>query len=193
MRDVAASSCGTHGRFDDMWLLSNVHIEDVGTSRKWVNWRDLYYPGGFIKCFPTQFFVLLPPPILSLSPSALLLLRFLKNKGFYSAMAHEVQPYVHVFPKLNLTPALLKVAQRDDVLFRHSAFVRGEQHAVDVNTHVQMLSDLVADPKMTWTNAAMGLCLQAQLSSDAARDQLSDSVVRHITCHMSHLLSNVAV
>ena len=33
-----------------MWLLSIVHIEGVGTSRKWVNWRDLYYPGGFIKC-----------------------------------------------------------------------------------------------------------------------------------------------
>ncbi len=48
----------TYGRFDDMWLLSNVHIEDVGMSRKWVNWRDLYYPGGFIKCFPA---VLCPP------------------------------------------------------------------------------------------------------------------------------------
>jgi hypothetical protein len=104
-------------------------------------------------------------------------------------MAHEVQPCTHFFSKLKLTRALLKVAQRDDVLFRHSAFVRGEQHAVDLNTHVQMLSDLVDDPKMTWTNAAMGLCLQAQLSSDAARDELSDSVVRHT----SHLLSHVAV
>ncbi len=37
-------------RNDDMWLLSNVPIEGGGQSRKWVNWRDLYYPGGFIKC-----------------------------------------------------------------------------------------------------------------------------------------------
>ena len=37
-------------RHDDMWLLSNVPLEDGSLSRKWVNWRDLYYPGGFIKC-----------------------------------------------------------------------------------------------------------------------------------------------
>jgi hypothetical protein len=37
-------------RHDDMWLLSNVSMEDGSLSRKWVNWRDLYYPGGFIKC-----------------------------------------------------------------------------------------------------------------------------------------------
>ena len=60
--------------------------------------------------------------------------------------------------------------------------MRGEQHAVDVKTHVQMLSDLVEDPKMTWINAAIGLCLaQGQLSSDTARDELADSVVSHVT------------
>ncbi len=83
--------------------------------------------------------------------------------------------------KLKFTPVSFKIAQRDDILFRRSAFVRGEQHAVDVKTHVQMLSNLVADPKMTWINAAMGLCLaQGQLSSDTARDELADSVVSHV-------------
>jgi hypothetical protein len=47
--DVALFSRGARRRNDDMWLLSIVHMEGVGTSRKWVNWRDLYYPGGFIK------------------------------------------------------------------------------------------------------------------------------------------------
>lgn len=45
-----------------MWLLSNVPIEGGGQSRKWVNWRDLYYPGGFIKCTSHNLSLLLSPP-----------------------------------------------------------------------------------------------------------------------------------
>lgn len=48
-------------RNDDMWLLSSVPLEGGGQSRKWLNWRDLYYPGGFIKCSSPQPCLSTPP------------------------------------------------------------------------------------------------------------------------------------
>ncbi len=48
-------------RNDDMWLLSSVPLEGGGQSRKWLNWRDLYYPGGFIKCSSPQSRLSTPP------------------------------------------------------------------------------------------------------------------------------------
>jgi hypothetical protein len=32
-----------------MWLLASVPLDGSSTSRKWVNWRDLYHPLGFVR------------------------------------------------------------------------------------------------------------------------------------------------
>jgi hypothetical protein len=167
-------------RNDDMWLLSIVPMDGGGLSRKWVNWRDLYYPGGFIKCCSPQ------SSRRSHTTNALWRgvvfpshsIRFVKNKGSFSAMAHEVRNLLLVSRRNRpFTCHVEQVAQRDD-LFKNSAFVRGPQHAVDPKTHSLTLNNISADPKMTWINAAIGLLTgQGQASGDGSRDECSEAVV----------------
>lgn len=98
-------------------------------------------------------------------------------------MAHEV----HALSSPPLAPPVsphtphlthcLQIALRDDVIFRHSAFVRGAQHAIDPQTHSQMLSDVAADPKMTWITPAIGALQWQGQALHAGRDERADAVV----------------
>ena len=119
-------------------------------------------------------------------------------------MAHEVQVFVP--PLQPMHPDAHQVAQRDD-LFQHSAFVRGARHAVDTRhvtrhtshvtrhtslvalatphracrAHLQAMATVSQDPKMSWTNAAIGLLItQSGWAGDAARDERSEAVVRGV-------------
>jgi hypothetical protein len=55
--------------------------------------------------------------------------------------------------------------------------VRGAQHAIDPQTHSQMLSDIAADPKMTWITPAIGALQWQGQALHAGRDERADAVV----------------